>query len=175
MEIVEIAKDRLKVVLDSDELREFAIDLAGMEYDNEQTERMLEGVLAVVGAKTDFASKKGKTYVQLYPSRDGGCELFLVHIPSDDKENSRALVPFREDGGYLCCFEDKDGALLFEKLLKGYGLQRSSVFYDAEGDRYFFHAHQEGESTFLLEEFGRPADRLTHRYLCEHFEKPERL
>jgi hypothetical protein len=175
MEIVEISKDRLKVVLDAGELQDFAIDLDKMDYNGKETEKMLEGILAVVRAKTDFGLEKGKTYAQLYPSRAGGCELFLVHISAKEQEKSRALVPFLEDGGYFCCFEGREEALFFERLLEGYGLGEGSVFYDRHSGNYLFYVGKGHGQPLFLEEFAKPAGHWTYSYLLEHFERIERI
>ena len=196
MEIVEIAKDRLKVVLDSDELREFAIDLAGMEYDNEQTERMLEGVLAVVGAKTDFASKKGKTYVQLYPSRQGGCEIFVTKIGSiykdeEDEElfdTSRASlteIPIKRKRKknndkakslFVLSFSTLSDMLLLCRALQSRGYAEESRAYISEDSRFYLVLETQAECDFpyseiypFVLEFGEEeSPASTERFLLEH-------
>jgi hypothetical protein len=119
--------------------------------------------------------EKGKTYAQLYPSRAGGCELFLVHISAKEQEKSRALVPFLEDGGYFCCFEGREEALFFERLLEGYGLGEGSVFYDRHSGNYLFYVGKGHGQPLFLEEFAKPAGHWTYSYLLEHFERIERI
>jgi hypothetical protein len=171
MEIVEIAKDRLKVVLDAEELREFAIDLAEMDGEGCGNNCMLDGILAVVRAKTEFGMGDGRIYVQIYPSRDGGCELFLVHIPLGKEKERMALVPFAKENGYLCCFESKEDAQSFCRLLEERGISEKEVFLDTEGGRYLFYVAESRASALFLEEFGKVADGMMKNYLREHFKQ----
>lgn len=175
MEITEIAKGRLKVVLNAEELQAFSIDVDQMDYGCPETKNALEGILAVVRAKTDLDTGEGKTYVQLYPSRDGGCEIFLVHTSALDEQSARALVPFKEQPGYLCFFKEKGAAELFWRLLTARGFFQRSLFYDPAGDAYLFYLPYRKEHLLFLEEFGRPVDPSVKGYLCEHFCSMEKL
>lgn len=164
MEILHIAKGRLKVTLDAEERKEYGIVSfeGGSDLEGE-----LEGVLAVVSAKTGISFKKGKTYVQIYPARDGGCELFFVHHEKEDGA-LRALVPSRERQSYLCLFEDREETRRFLALLKAQN-RTGRVYFRRNEEKYLVLVNEpSGESAFL-EEFGRRVIFETAYYLEEHF------
>ena len=170
MEIVEIAKGRLKVTLNREELQTFSVDLDRMDYDSAETRVALEGILAVVRAKTDLETEEGKTFVQLYPSRDGGCELFLIHTDASEEGRDLALVPFREQKGYLCALSGRQDAEFFSKLLLARGFDGTRHYVDPQIDKHFFYLPAREEHLLFLEEFGVPADPMLKSYLAEHFE-----
>ena len=177
MEILQIAPGRLKVTLSAGEMKDYRIDCDKMDYDSEESKRAFEGILAVVRAKTGLDADGGRLYVQFYPSRDGGCELFLIHKKSEPEEafqererNARALIPMERRDGYLCVFQDQKSAFSFLELLKGKKTLFYRMFYDGEGDRYLFYCKRtDGASCLLLEEHGSKADGRTLLYLKEHY------
>ena len=166
MEILQIAKGRLKVTLNAEELSEYQIDPDGMDSDEEGTAKGFEELLAVVSAKTEQQFSGGKTYVQIYPARDGGCELFFIHIDTVAKPE-KALVPLNDPSGYLCIFEQRQEAARFMALLKARKLN-GTVYLQPQTDRYLVFVSLRGEEHLLLEEFGRRVDPKTALYLKEH-------
>ncbi len=172
MEILQIAKGRLKVTLTAEELNEYAVDIDGMAYDGSASAQAFEEILAVVCAKTDLKTDRGQTYVQVYPSKEGGCELFFIHIDAED-DAPRALVPLSETQTYLCFFEQQEQMTHFLQLCRQNG-GRTSVFLLPERNGYVVLAEKKGESGLFLREHGVRVDRRAAYYLEEHLQRPER-
>lgn len=166
VEILQIAKGRLKVTLTKEELREYRIDPDEMDYDEQECHTAFEGLLAVVSAKTELSFLSGKTYVQIYPSRDGGCELFFIHIDPEQKEH-RALIAVGDRPAYLCFFESQGEAGRFLALLRGQG-KRGEVYFQPQMGRYLIFSRCGAGEELLFLEYGRQVDPQIAFYLEEH-------
>ena len=86
MEFILISEDKIKVTLTEAELEEFDLVAEQLDYANTETKRMFWDVLSRAKSRTGFDTDGQKVLVQLYPSRDGGCEIFVTKIGSMYRE-----------------------------------------------------------------------------------------
>lgn len=88
MEFILINENKIKVMLTEQDLKDFEIDAEDLDYSNTDTKRMFWDILSRAKHSTGFDTDGQKVLVQLYPSRHGGCELFVTKIgelcPADD-------------------------------------------------------------------------------------------
>ena len=80
MEFILINDNKIKVMLTEDDLREFEIETEELDYSNTDTKRMFWDVLSRAKKLTGFDTDGQRVLVQLYPSRHGGCEMFVTKI-----------------------------------------------------------------------------------------------
>lgn len=80
MEFILISDNKIKVMLTEEDLREFEIETEELDYSNTETKRMFWDVLSRAKKLTGFDTDGQRVLVQLYPSRQGGCELFVTKI-----------------------------------------------------------------------------------------------
>lgn len=80
MEFIIISENKIKVMLTEEDLREFEIDAEELDYSNTDTKKMFWDILSRVKHSTGFDTDGQKVLVQLYPSRHGGCEMFVTKI-----------------------------------------------------------------------------------------------
>ncbi len=80
MEIIMISETKLKVMLSSEDLREFDLTTEALDYSNTETKRMFWEVLGRAKQTVGFDTDGHRVLVQLYPSRDGGCEMFITRL-----------------------------------------------------------------------------------------------
>lgn len=122
MEFILINENKIKVMLTEQDLKEFEIDAEDLDYSNTDTKRMFWDILSRAKHSTGFDTDGHKVLVQLYPSRHGGCELFVTKIGD--------ICP-AEDG---CTLSPKTGDIRNEKKSAKLGLKSqndktdSSVF-----------------------------------------------
>ena len=86
MEFILISEDKIKVTLTEADLEEFDLVADQLDYANTETKRMFWDVLSRAKSRTGFDTDGQRVLVQLYPSRDGGCEIFVTKIGSMYKE-----------------------------------------------------------------------------------------
>ena len=94
MEFILISENKIKVILTGEDLREFELDADELDYSNTDTKRMFWDVLSRAKHSTGFDTDGQKVLVQLYPSRCGGCEMFVTKIGalSSDEGNGNSAV-----------------------------------------------------------------------------------
>ena len=80
MEFILINENKIKVMLSETDMEEFEIDADELDYSNTDTKRMFWDILSKAKHSTGFDTDGQKVLVQFYPSRHGGCEMFVTKI-----------------------------------------------------------------------------------------------
>ena len=80
MELIIINDFKLKVTLTGDELLDFSLDADTLDYSNAETKKMFWDVLARAKHSVGFSTDGHRVLVQLYPSKAGGCEMFITKL-----------------------------------------------------------------------------------------------
>ena len=80
MEFILINENKMKVMLSATDLEEFEIEAEELDYANTDTKRMFWDILSRAKHSTGFDTDGQRVLVQLYPSRHGGCEMFVTKI-----------------------------------------------------------------------------------------------
>ncbi len=80
MELIRISDSKLKVMLSADDMRQYDLDCDSLDYDSTKARRAFWSILDDAHERTGFDAADGKMYVQMYPSKCGGCELFVTRL-----------------------------------------------------------------------------------------------
>ena len=104
METIVINKDKIKIMLDSDEMEEYCPE-DDFSKKNAKAEEAIWKILDKVSDVTGFDTEKSSFYVQIYPSKSGGCEMFITRI----------LIPEISTAAKCC----QDGAKLQKEDMSG--------------------------------------------------------
>ena len=94
MEIIMISESKLKVMLSAEDLQEFDLGTEQLDYSNTETKRMFWDVLSRAKRSVGFDTDGHRVLVQLYPSRGGGCEMFITRLA---RLSCEASDPTNED------------------------------------------------------------------------------
>ena len=86
MEYILISESKLKVICEENDLLSYGINADSLEYGDSDTRKFLEDVLEYAKQKFGFETKQYRILVQLYPSADGGCEIFINRLDALVKE-----------------------------------------------------------------------------------------
>lgn len=97
MEIIVISEFKLKIMLEKEDLSQFEISADELDYSNTETKRMFWDILNRVKHETGFDTDGQRVLVQLYPSKDGGCEMFVTKIGTLQGEEASAQKSYKED------------------------------------------------------------------------------
>ena len=90
MEIIMISETKLKIMLSAEDLKEFELEAESLDYSNTETKRMFWDVLSRAKHSVGFDTDGHRVLVQLYPSREGGCEMFITRLGLLCREEGRA-------------------------------------------------------------------------------------
>lgn len=118
MEWIRISANKLKIMLTAEDARHYELDCQESTFSDTLTRAALREVLSDVYRETGFDANSDKTYIQMYPSKEGGCELFVTKtgllLEEEDEKRyqtvSKQAIKFTSRGR-SCSF-----AYLFSKL-----------------------------------------------------------
>lgn len=80
MEWIRISESKLKIMLSAEDARRYALDCKAADYADVLTRNAFREILTEVRAETGFDATEDKVYIQMYPSKEGGCELFITKM-----------------------------------------------------------------------------------------------
>ena len=96
MEFIQIGGTKIKVMLAREDMQRFSLDSMNIDYENVETRRAFRKILDEVKQQTGFDIAFEQVLVQVYPSRDGGCELFVSKLPQGGKDAPQHSSATRE-------------------------------------------------------------------------------
>ena len=80
MELILISESKLKIMLSASDMQQYALDCKAIDYDNTETRRAFWSILDEAKHKTGFDAASEKVFIQLYPSKEGGCEIYVTKL-----------------------------------------------------------------------------------------------
>ena len=80
MEWIRISPHKLKIMLSAEDARRYALNCEKADYADIMTRDAFREILTDVQKETGFETEKDKVYIQMYPSKEGGCELFVTRM-----------------------------------------------------------------------------------------------
>ncbi len=122
MELIRISARKLKLMLTSADMSHFELDSKTMECDPAKTHHAFRRLLNELKEKTGFQVDHDRLAVQYFPSREGGCEMFISNLgeesPDDTSETptvKHGLLPHRAPVRITDCFH-RELAYRFKSL-----------------------------------------------------------
>ena len=84
MELIMISSSKLKIMLSADDMTKYALG-TDIDYADIKTRQAFRSILNEAREKTGFDAESEKIYIQLYPSKKGGCEVYITKIDDDSE------------------------------------------------------------------------------------------
>ena len=157
MEFIVISESKIKVMMTAKDLEEFELVANELDYANTETKRMFWDVLSKAKRRTGFDTDGQKVLVQLYPSRQGGCEIFVTKIGSmysdeydedlfDTPRQTLTEIPVKQrkkrptekrQEKLVCSFSSLSDMISLCRILDSRGYSGESSAYISEGARYY--------------------------------------
>ena len=85
MEIIRVTNEKLKLILDSADMKKYGITERALSSDNGTRRRALFSLLEDLQKRTGLDAKGRRTLLEAFPDPAGGCEIFLT-VLGDTKE-----------------------------------------------------------------------------------------
>lgn len=97
MELILISSNKLKIMLTNEDMARYALDAETADYDNTATRRAFWSILDDAKNQTGFNAAGDRVFIQLYPSKEGGCEMFVTKMGlfcslDEDRKKSVSLL-----------------------------------------------------------------------------------
>lgn len=80
MELILISDTKLKVMLSEDDMKQYDLNCDDIDYENTETRKAFWNILDEAKNRTGFDASGDRVFVQVYPSKKGGCELFVTKL-----------------------------------------------------------------------------------------------
>ena len=178
MEILRIGKHAIKIALNKDETKEYKV-LDSETLDNDEIKDAFSKLLSKAKEKVDFSYAGRKIFTEIFPNKDGGCEIFVSCISveaekaiykdkgqSADNKKSRASIAIFD----FDCLEN----LLFAcyRLNEIKFKSKSSVYYDSDKKRYYIileDIYIKDIKFAFLNEYARYVKSNVSSYINEHY------
>ncbi len=135
MDLLRIGDSKLKVTLTEEDMEKYRLDQKTLDYDTTETRRAFWQILDEAKHATGFDAGGERLFVQVYPSRGGGCEMYITILADEDAgEGKESAVRGGVESLYR--FEELSHLLAACRILRECGYIGESMAY-AEGGAYF--------------------------------------
>ena len=170
MEMIMISPCQLKVMMDANDMIKYDLCSEGDDATQLRRRDALRRILRKAKDQTGFDSEGSRVTVRMFPSRDGGCEMFVTLTGSGVPEQARGSGSGRtlaREGMTVYSF-DSFGALLSAcRRIRDAGYAGESCAYrSADGSGYYLAL--EGQSPLACEMGGAKMKRRSVAYINEH-------
>ena len=150
MELILISDSKLKIMLSRQDMEYYELSNEEIDYDNTETRRAFWQILDEAKHKTGFDAAEEKVFIQLYPSKEGGCEMYVTKvgmIPALAAEltGKRAEVRVGRIGHYR--FKRQEDLLAVCRILLQRGYHGESSAYLLDDGTYALLVHEIGTSS----------------------------
>ena len=102
MELIIINENKLKIMLSSDDMEKYGLKNEDIDYSFSGARAALKSILSDARIKTGFDTEgeNDRIFIQLYPSVEGGCEMFVTKIdlvcPKIIEEDTSLMPAYKE-------------------------------------------------------------------------------
>lgn len=85
MDLILISSTKLKIMLTPDDMAAYSLTCDNIDYDNTETRRAFWDILDAAKHKTGFDAASDRVFIQVYPSKSGGCEMYVTKLMKRDE------------------------------------------------------------------------------------------
>ncbi len=178
MDILLVSESKLKVMMTKEDMEDYALDADCADYDTTEMRHALWSILDEAKRRTGFEAARDKLLVQLYPSKDGGCELFVTKLGLVSALTEKTLAR----SGRVAMLSARRCVYRFERLcdlsaaclsVADMSAREGDVYYADDGCYYLFLEERMGKSDTItplarLSEWGECVSPDRGDYIQEH-------
>lgn len=150
MELLLITATRLKIVMSNKDMKKYEITCDALDYRDSETKRVLRCILDEAKEKTGFDTQGKHVFIQVFPSKDGGCEMYVTRT-CGESENTLPVPIHNAKKQIATIFKFKKTADMLEAC---YHLQKqgqictSYAYCDSEGETCYLVFYGDSEDAF---------------------------
>ena len=171
MELIVINENKLKIIMSETDIRSYGLDENEFYCSVTNSREILKKILHNAPIETGFENifSEEKILIQLYPDKNGGCELYVTKIPLNEMEGDSFMLEENESKYLLpkpiakaplisYKFENLEYAINAAREIHRRSYKGSSSFYkDIERKYVLFVSNQSKDSLRIIDflsEFG---------------------
>ena len=155
MEWIKIGENKIKVMLSAEEAARYALSPACKEGKDTLARQAFRAILSDVRDAADFDASEDKVYVQLYPSRAGGFELFITKMGVELADGTDAAPTYKKSTvrEISLSFGDLPSLIAVCRRLLEQGFTGESAAYLDDAHRYRLLLRDKGAPTRLRDDY----------------------
>ncbi len=167
MELILISDSKLKIMLSQKDMTKYALKIEDIDYDNTETRRAFWNILDEAKHKTGFDAARERIFVQVFPSRCGGCEIFVTKLEKGVSADDLSVSVAKRRANTVYRFSDINNLLSVCSILYKRGYEgESAVYYDDKN----YYLSITGEQLFI-DEYADMRENIKYIYhILEHCE-----
>lgn len=163
MDLIFINKNKLKIMLNNADMADYSLSPDTIDYNDVDAKNIFYNILNRAKKETGFDFENGRIFIQLYPSKEGGCEMYVTKLcgvsKRDDEKDSGEMIKGKRRCAYS--FESLDSMLsVCRRLFSLDYSEKSSAF--SYSDRFYLLLSEPEETAYIplsefsfIKEFGR--------------------
>lgn len=177
LELIMINSDKIKIMLTHEDMTKYNINMLSQTHTGNAIKEAFYEVLSDIKSRTGFDTLSKKNILQVYPSRDGGCEVYITKTVRDIKQNDNLPLTGQIKHIYqhtIFCFEKAEDLIDGCRILRINGYNKKSRLY-IYSDLYYLvlelemkSPNKSDELTFLLDFAKRYNSESGEAFLKEH-------
>ncbi len=182
MEVIKISDSKLKLILTEADMKSFGLDSARVDYNDTATRRTFFDILDAVNESHGFDAGGDKLLIQYYPSKDGGCELFITKLGILPLATERAIsrsnrVTLLRSRRAIYRFDTLDELVSALGLIRDLSVKSSDIYMSDSGEYYLDLVERgAGKGSAVSEyvkllEFSKSIPQTLYPYITEHCKK----
>ncbi|MBR4881608.1 MAG: adaptor protein MecA [Clostridia bacterium] len=168
MELILISDSKLKIMLSQKDMTKYALKIEDIDYDNTETRRAFWNILDEAKHKTGFDAARERIFVQVFPSRCGGCEIFVTKLEKGVKAEDLSVSVAKRKENTVYRFSDIKDLLSVCAVLTRKGYKGESSAYC--NDRYYY-LSVSGEELFIDEYADMRENKKYIYHILEHCDR----
>ncbi len=177
MEFLVISDKKLKVILTKEDAEGLDFTAMDADYNTPEGRRSFRKILDIAEEQVGFKSRGEKTLIQFYPSKDGGCEIFVTKLasPAAIEKLGRGYenITLLESKRVMYAFPDIDALEVFKKSAAD--VLNKYCVYEADNGLYFLdieeNSKKDSERYFYIDEFAKKCSDEFRVFVMEHCNK----
>ncbi len=153
MELILISDSKLKIMLTASDMENYDISDELLTYEKKDIRKIFSAILDEARKKTGFDSNSSKLFIQVYPSKNGGCEVYVTRN-GDECRNEKRMgakeknTSVRKKKEYcVYSFDGIDDTVSACNILHKSGYENESILYSQRmangGARYYLVLQEE--------------------------------
>ncbi len=177
MELILISESKLKVILTAGDMRQYDITCESFDCADVHSRTAFRRILNEARAGTGFDAVGDKVFVQVYPSKEGGCEMFVTKLArggitegEDEMTGTAQTAQTRGATGekprIIYSFDEMKHLMCACRSLAAAGYAGESTAYGEASRRFFLMT--EKDSPIIAEEGGVKCRPQMSYYISEH-------
>ena len=166
MELILINENKLKIMLSDTDMKDYALDCDRLDYEDSDAKSIFRSILDRAKFEIGFDSDRGSIFIQLYQSREGGCEMYVTKLNANVKKNNGDGL-IRPDGLRECAysFNNLEALLSVCRRLSTIGYSENSTVARIN-DKYYLIIREPEENAYIplseysfIREYGKSENR----------------